>query len=597
MEGFDDFLEILDDSDFEEIPVGIEEFVRSSDYLGLPPLSEEQYKLIRAETQIYFKHTLVELHGEAEGERRWNETCDEVIAQWGKGSGKDYCSTIAVSYVVYQLLCLKDPQAYYGKPPGDTIDILNIAINSEQAKNVFFKGFKTRIERSKWFQGKYIPTANAIEFPKNITCYSGHSQRESWEGYNVIMVILDEISGFALDSTSGNTQAKTAEEIYKMYRGSVVSRFPEVGKTILLSFPRFKDDFIQQRYNSVVAQKDIVMLTHTLVINKLFPEDMPGNSFEIEWEHENIIHYSVPNVYATRRTSWEVNPTKKPESYMKEFLADSVDALSRFACMPPDAIDAFFKSREKIELAFSRPVVAFHDDWRFRENFVPKEDTEYFVHVDLGHKHDRCVVSMAHVEGWQQVQVSDVYSEPAPYVIVDAVRYWTPKSDQSVDFTEVRNYIVSLSQRGFNLKLVTFDQWQSIEMMNNLLAVGIECDKLPVAKKHYEDLQLLIQEERIKGPDIELLREELLKLRIIRGDKVDHPRTGSKDLADSVCGAVHNAVAHSKREQWHTIEVKYLEPSSGPVNKIEQKGPIKAPAHAGPPPSAVAEFLSRWEVI
>ena len=53
-----------------------------------------------------------------------------------------------------------------------------------------------------------------------ISVHSGHSQRESWEGYNLLFAVLDEISGFDLDSTSGNEQAKTASAIYKMFRGS-----------------------------------------------------------------------------------------------------------------------------------------------------------------------------------------------------------------------------------------------------------------------------------------------------------------------------------------------------------------------------------------
>jgi len=149
--GFEDFLEALDENAFEEVPVTIEEFVTSKDYLNLPPLSTYQYIMIKASTQIYKKETLIKLFGEQEGQTRWKQTCNEVIMQLGKGSGKDYTSTIACAYVVYLLLCLKDPARYYGKPPGDSIDIINIAINAVQANRVFFKGFLTRIDRCAWF--------------------------------------------------------------------------------------------------------------------------------------------------------------------------------------------------------------------------------------------------------------------------------------------------------------------------------------------------------------------------------------------------------------------------------------------------------------
>ena len=212
---FNDLIDLLDGEEFDERPVDLKTFVTSPDYLGLPALSDYQYTLIEKSSQIYKESTLKKLFGSAEGERIYKQTCNEVIAQLGKGSGKDYSSTIAVSYIVYLLLCLKDPATYYGKPPGDSIDILNIAINAQQANNVFFKGFKTRINRSPWFTGKYTEKASEIKFDKNITVHSGHSEREAWEGYNVIVVVLDEISGFSIENTTGHDQAKTADAIYE----------------------------------------------------------------------------------------------------------------------------------------------------------------------------------------------------------------------------------------------------------------------------------------------------------------------------------------------------------------------------------------------
>ena len=539
---FEDFLDVLDASEFEEKPVSIEEFVVSKDYLYLPPLSDHQYTMIKASTQIYKKETLIRLFGEVEGAKRWKQTCNEVIFQLGKGSGKDYVSTIACSYVVYLLLCLKDPAKYYGKPPGDAIDIINIAINAVQANRVFFKGFVNRIERAPWFQGKYNLKANNIEFDKAITVHSGHSQRESWEGYNVLIVFLDEISGFDIESTSGNEQAKTGGAIYRMYRASVDSRFPDYGKVILLSFPRYKNDFIQQRYNEVVEEKETIMREFTFKIDPDLPDEIEENKFTIEWEEDHIISYSIPRVFALRRPTWEINPTRSIEDFTVAFYSDPVDALGRFACMPPDAMDAFFKSREKVERTFNNLNIALDEKNRFHDWFQPEEDKLYFIHVDLAQKHDHCAVALAHIDKWVNIKVGNQIKEAAPTIIVDAVRWWTPTSTQSVDFTEVKEYIISLKHRGFNIRRVTFDRWNSHDMMQQLNAYGMNTEILSVAKKHYEDMALGVMEERITGPHINLLIEELLQLRIIK-DKVDHPRKGSKDLADAVCGAIYDAIA------------------------------------------------------
>jgi len=554
MSDFNVFLDALSGDEFDETPVPIEQFVTDKAYLGLPPLSENQYTMIKASTQIYKQDTLIRIYGEDEGRKIFKQTCNEIIMQLGKGSGKDYTSTIACAYVVYLLLCLKDPAVYFGKPPGDAIDIINIAINAVQANRVFFKGFNQRIERSPWFQGRYVAKANMVEFDKGVTVHSGHSESEAWEGYNVLIVILDEISGFELESTSGHQNAKTASSIYKMYKGSVTSRFPDFGKIILLSFPRFKFDYIQQKYNEAVAEKEVVLRHHKFKVDPDLPDGTQGNEFEIEWEEDHIISYRMPKIFALKRPTWEINPTRKIEDFTEAFYTDPTDALMRFACMPPDATDAFFKNRAVIEKAFSNPKLNVDEYGRFDDTFKPNPERTYFMHVDLAQKHDHCAVALAHVEGWVTMKIGENYKQAAPRIIVDAVRFWTPTASKSVDFTEVKDYIISVRDRGFNLKMVTFDRWNSHDMMQQLGVHGIKTEILSVAKKHYEDMSLTLTEERLHGPKIQLLIDELLQLRIVK-DKVDHPRKGSKDLSDAVCGAVFNAISLTPPDADKEVEI------------------------------------------
>jgi len=595
---FSDLIDILDGEEFEEKPVDLHTFVRDPNYLGLPPLSDHQYTLIEKSSQIYKESTLIKLFGEEDGKQRFKQTATEIVAQLGKGSGKDYCSTISVAYIVYLLLCLKDPATYYGKPPGDSIDIINIAINSQQANNVFFKGFKLRVERSPWFVGKYYSKASEIQFNKAITVHSGHSEREAWEGYNVIVVILDEISGFAIDNTTGHDQAKTGSAVYNMYRASVDSRFPEFGKVILLSFPRFKNDYIQQRYDAVVGEKETIIREHKFKMYDDMPDGTEGNEFEIQWEEDHIISYVIPKVFALKRPTWEVNPVRKIDDFKTAFYTNVQDALSRFACMPPDAMDAFFKSREKVEKAFNIGALAVDNFGRLEEWFIPDPDKKYFIHVDLAQKHDHCAVTMAHVNRWVNIKVTDAYSQPAPIVEVDAIRYWTPTKDKSVDFTEVKDYILSLKTRGFNISICTFDRWNSHDMMQQLKQYGINTEILSVAKKHYDDMAMVVAEERLVGPHIQLLIDELCQLRIMR-DKVDHPRKGSKDLADATCGAIFNAISRTRFDNNQEIDVHTYESMSydDDFSKDNPDVTVTNMIRAPRMPDALRDVMDRMQII
>jgi hypothetical protein len=552
---FNEFLEALQDDHFQEIPVDARTFVEGEAYLGQPPLSDIQYDIVEAMSQIYRKEDLINLLGEEKGSQYYSKyTKNEIILQLGKGSGKDFTSTVACSYIVYKLLCLKDPAKYFGKPSGDAIDLINVAINAQQAKNVFFKGFKSKIERSPWFAGKYYAKADSIEFDKSITVYSGHSERESHEGLNLLLAVLDEISGFASEVGTGNEQGKTADNIYKAFRGSVDSRFPDLGKVVLLSFPRYPGDFISEKYDDVVAEKEVVERSHKFTINPLLPEDSPDNTFEISWDEDQITSYKYPGVFALKRPTWEVNPTRKIDDFMIAFMTDLGDAMMRFACVPTFASDAFFKQADKVRacMTLRNPVDNFR---RFDESFKPDPTKKYYVHADLAQKHDKCAVAIAHVDKWVNIQVINNYEQVAPIVVVDAVAWWEPKVEGPVNLSEVKQWIQNLRRIGFDIGMVSFDRWQSFDIQNELKQVGMKTDTVSVAKKHYEDMAMLVYEERLAMPAIDLLFDELTQLKIMKNDRVDHPRKKSKDLADAVCGAIFGAISHTPKNIDTEVEV------------------------------------------
>jgi hypothetical protein len=592
---FNDFFEALKNENFAELPVDAKTFVEGEAYLGQPPLSQVQYDIVEAMSQIYKKEDLIDLMGAVEGEKYYKKyTKNEIILQLGKGSGKDFTSTVACSYIVYKLLCLKDPARYFGKPSGDAIDIINVAINAQQAKNVFFKGFKSKIERSPWFAGKFYAKADSIEFDHSITVYSGHSERESHEGLNLILAVLDEISGFAQEIGTGNDQGKTADNIYKAFRASVDSRFPDLGKVALLSFPRFPGDFISQRYDAVIADKDVVTKTHKFIMNPDLPEETEGNSFEINWEEDTILNYKFPGMFALKRPTWVVNPTRSVDDFKLAFYTDLGDAMQRFACVPSFSSDAFFKQREKVQAAMTirNPIDQFR---RFDETFKPDPNKKYYVHADLAQKHDKCAVAIAHVEKWVSVQVMKDYEQVVPVVIVDAVAWWEPKKEGPVNLSEVKQWIQNLRRQGFDLGMVSFDRWQSFDIQNELKSVGIRTETVSVAKKHYEDMAMLIYEDRVAMPMIDLLFEELTELKIMKGNRVDHPRKSSKDLADAVCGAIFGAISHTPRDLNLEVEVHTWSDATKIANRERQD--LLESNRKEEMPNDVRDFLDSFNLI
>lgn len=519
---FADFDRLLRQDELMEQPVPIETFVQEKKYLGLPPLSPIQLEIVRHSTQIFKLPTLQKLMGEHEGLEYYKKYTDnEVICMLGKGSGKDHCSRISIAYTAYLLHCLRDPLSYYGKANGVYVDLLNLAVNAQQAQRVFFEPLKNLLLGSPYFNSVgFEPRVSEIFFfSRPVRLFSGHSESEGWEGYEVLTIVLDEISAFKTDTElKGDTRAKgSASAIYNMSKLSVMSRFPEVGKVILLSFPRYKGDFIQQRYFGARDKGE-------------------------------------PKTWFIKAATWEVNPTIKRSDLESEYIRNPIEAASRFECEPPTMEDAYFRDEELVRKAFMYADNPVDEDGRFHKWFNNSDGHRRFIHVDLGFKRDRSALCVTHCAGFKEVKTS-MGVEKLPVINVDLVHSWEASPGEEINFASVRQMIVDLCRK-FDVAKVTFDRWQSIEMIQSLRAQGIAADFHSVKKSDYDTLMTSIYDTRLRGYWNEILvNEELLKLRLFSNNKIDHPSGGSKDMADALAGSVFNCVENIAVEQEVEIEV------------------------------------------
>ena len=522
-----DFERLLSKDEFTMEPVSIEQFVQDQHYLGLPPLSPIQLEIVRHSTQIFKKTTLQHLMGEQEGSDYYDKYTDnEVICMLGKGSGKDHCARISMAYTAYLMHCLRDPLGYYGKAKGVYIDLLNLAVNAQQAQRVFFEPFKNLLLGSPFFnEVGFEPRVSEIFFfSRPVRCFSGHSESEGWEGYEVMTIILDEIAAFKTDvELKGETRSKgSASAIYNMSKLSVMSRFPEVGKVILLSFPRYKGDFIQQRF------------------------------FDSRNNNE-------PKTWSMKAATWEVNPTIKREQLESEYIRNPIQARARFECEPPNMEDAYFRDADQVRKAFMYREDPMNEDGTFKPWFNNSDGHTRFIHVDLALKRDRAALCMSHCAGFKEIKTS-MGVEQLPIINVDLVYSWEASVGAEINFASIRQMIVDL-HRKFDVGLVTFDRWQSIEMIQSLRSMGINSDFHSVKKTDYDTLMSCMYDTRLRGYWNELLvEEELLKLKLYGNNKIDHPSTGSKDLADALAGAVYNCLDHIAIDS--EVEIEVLAPSA-----------------------------------
>ena len=75
-------------------------------------------------------------------------------------------------------------------------------------------------------------------------------------------------------------------------------------------------------------------------------------------------------------------------------------------------------------------------------------------------------------------------------------------------------------------------------------------------------------------------------------DRVDHPRKGSKDLADAMCGSVYNSISHSRREKNEEVEIHTYETRSRVDKKDTEMVKLKPEINGN-----VEEYLANFNLI
>jgi hypothetical protein len=506
----------------------------------------------------------------------------EFVMEWGKGSGKDFISALSALRQCYTLLCLRNPYDYYGLARGTGIQLLNVAYVKEQAYIIYLGQVKGLLRGSPWFTRRGYEILKAtIRLPMEITLISAAADSDAIEGNNLFFSVMDEASAFrdtnlvkAMGKLEGQKVEKSADAIYNVLRTSTNSRFPGVGKVVIISYPRYIDDFTQTKRK----------------------------------ENEKLATGWTSGPLPT----WEVNPRVSRERLQDDYDRNEELALAMYECKPPFAEDGYVKHPDRFLKAVAMGgsiglVPPVNEAGQFYEHFRGIPGRYYAIHVDLGLSKDRCGLAVAR-QGEPVVRkkcpcggfnFKDVYAcqncgrpielwaeKELPTCVFTLVKQFAPvPPNKDINFAAVREFILGLRERGHFIWALSYDGWQSVDsrqIMSQVLGKRIVrerwadptkkpkeqdiVDLLSVDRdtEAYDTLKEFIDDERCfivpdggdpnndenKGPTAMAFRE-WRKLRIINGKRIDHPLGGSKDIIDAMAGAAYwvaqMPIVHNRR--------------------------------------------------
>ena len=178
------------------------------------------------------------------------------------------------------------------------------------------------------------------------------------------------------------------------------------------------------------------------------------------------------------------------------------------------------------------------------------------MHIDPALSGDSLGMAMGYVDGWIEVERrghdGELYTDVQPLIVVDFILKVAP-GNEPIFLPDIRALLYEFMANGFHLIGFSTDQFQSAEMRQQMQAHGVRNVQLiSVDRKTdpYEYLKAALYEGRVKMYRYEPLIEELERLEFdATRNKVDHPKNGSKDVADALAGMVYGLSLFTKRSR------------------------------------------------
>lgn len=548
-------------ADYKEIPVDIDTFLCSDTYLG---------KTNRQGTAIYpyWREVFRDIFGAG-------NKYHEVILTGATRIGKSSTAIGCTAYMLYRLMCLRDPQKFFGKKEVSKFSILFFNVTKDLAKGVAYREFNDTLKESPWFNAHgtfskseqnfyYIPEGGKVVIDYGSDASHGLGQQ-------VFVGFMDEIN-FSKAGIKDVAKAKAhMKDTYNTISARVTGTFRKdgevFGKIFAVSSKRsdsdFMEDYVQEQLNAGAGE-------HMYIADRPQWEVLPASMFSAEKFYIAVGDrhqkgFVVPDNQCFPEALEELKNQgfrlmTPPVDMRSAFIADFEIALRDLAGIAVPGTLSFITQDTLttcISVTRRNPFyqevlqIGTKDQYSVEEFFHMEhilnicKHSPMFIHIDLSLNTDRTGISGVCITGRKDVVMEDGKTISMPtFTHVFSIAIEAPRGDK-IPYAKITAFICWLRKQGFNINRISRDQFQSEYMAQLLEAQGFSVDKLSLDRTPdgYISLRSILLENRVDMLDIKLLQDELIRLqRDSVSGRVDHPVGGSKDVSDSFAGSLWNAM-------------------------------------------------------
>ena len=551
-------------ADYIELPVDIDTFLNSDTYLGK---TNDNGKAV-------YPFWRKELHNVFDAGNQYYEW----ILTGATRIGKTSTANSGASYMLYRLMCLRNPHKFFGIKEISKFSVLFFNITKELAKSVAFREFNDTLKASPWFNMHgsftrsennyiYIPEGGKIDIDYGSDAAHGL-------GKQVFCCVMDECNF----SQAGVKDVKKAKAKMRNTYATIAARVSGTfkhggqvfGKIFACSSKRSDSDFME---DYVQEQLDAGAGDHMYISDAPQWEVKPRETFSKETftiavgsRHQKS--FVVPDNQAFPEALADLESQgyrllHPPVDMKPNFLADFNIALRDLAGIAVLGSASYFTqemltkciSTERRNPFFSDIIqTGVKDNITLEEYFhidaVPDvfKRVPIYIHLDLSLVSDRTGISGGAITSRKDIVSPDGKKISLPFfshmfsVAVEAPR------DDKISYAKIIAFICWLRKSGYNIARISRDQFQSEYVAQELEQKGFTVDKISLDRTPdgYGAMHTVLIEERIDMLDSKLLQDEFIHLQrdLVTG-RVDHPIGGSKDLTDSMAGWVWNATLHN----------------------------------------------------
>lgn len=391
----------------------------------------------------------------------------ELLLALGRRSGKTALSGIFASYEVYRLLNLYNPQAYYGLPNGNRIQIISVATDKDQAGILFNEvaGHLAKCEYFRPYQANNTQSQVNFRTPYDIdqfgstyrengkfTSFSGKASvrltfrgatGKGLRGAGNIVIIMDEFAHFL------DVGPASAEEIYKAVTPSAAAFSPKDPNNPMLP----------------IGGKESRIICISSPLGKsgrffeLFDQAMRGGK-------------GAENMLAIQSPTWEINPTVPLSDLQQAYYADAVAFSGEYGAQFNDQLVGWIEREEDLVGCIDPELRPVH---------AGRPRLPHQMGIDVGLVGDGTYLVITHIEngkivldyheGWRAREdwrttnphLDERYSTPYARTLKEVAR---------LDFDEIARWIKAVSLR-FHIRRGLFDRWNGIPLEQSLTKAGL----------------------------------------------------------------------------------------------------------------------------